>query len=141
MKTQSMKFNSSKGTMIIPPIFLLICSFTFMAYPLVGCTPTVYEPEVDIRIHNQTNETLEIFDIDYYITRIEPGGVEVWETAGIFPDYTITAKDMDGNTVYEITWTNDDMKGKEMYDVYLPPSENGAESSDNGTMSENITKE
>ncbi len=89
------------------------------------------EPGIDIRIHNQTDETLQIFiDGEVFIGDAIPGGEVVWGVARIFPHYTITAKDIDGEIVYTADFTRDDLKGKKTYDVYFPPLEDEAESSD-----------
>ncbi len=92
-------------------------------------------PKIDIRINNMTDGLLKIFiDGEYYLTTVKPRSTVVWYTDRIGGVYEITAKDMDGNTVYNVTWTIDDLDGKETYDVYLPPSENGAGVSDNLTL-------
>jgi hypothetical protein len=40
---------------------------------------------------------------------------------------------MEGNKVYVVTWTSDDLKDKETYDVYLPPAGTAKDDSDNVT--------
>ncbi len=105
-------------------IFLVAISSVFMA-----C-----EPLIDIRIHNQTDETLQIFiDSEVFIGNALPGGEVVWEIERIQPTYNITAKDMDGNALFTANFTRDDLKGKKTYDVYFPPLEDEAESSDTKT--------
>jgi len=97
-------------------------------------------PKIDIRINNMTDGLLKIFiDGEYYLTTVKPRSTVVWYTDRIGGVYEITAKDLDGNTVYNVTWTIDDLDGKEIYDVYLPPLEDGPESSDNFTGSDNTT--
>ena len=115
-------------------IFLTIISFYTVACLPEGCTPFPTEPVVDIKIHNQTNETLHIFiDGEVFIGKAFPGRTVVWETGSFYPEYKITAKDTDGNTLYIVTWTRDDVIDKETYDVYLPPPEKGTEQGDNAT--------
>ena len=113
-------------------VILLVAS----SFAIVACNIRIipYEPAINIRIHNQTDEALQIFiDGEVYIGRASPGGEVVWEIERNQPNYKITAKDMDGNTVYVVTWTRNDLKGKYTYDVYFPPKETETESSDNIT--------
>jgi len=87
-----------------------------------------------------TDEPLNIFiDGENFLTTVKSSSTVVWHRDRIGGVYEITAKDLDGNTVYIVTWTRDDMKDKETYDVYLPPSGKGIENSSNITESDNIT--
>ena len=124
-----------KSSIGITKIGFLLIFLLALSFAIVAC-----EPLITIRIHNQTDEILEIFiDGEVSIGMALPGDEVVWNTSGIFPDYTITAKDLDGNTAYILTWTRADMKGKDKYDVYLPPLRKGIENSGNTTESDNIT--
>lgn len=103
-------------------IFLLTISFAPVACT-GSCTILPIHPLIEISVHNQTDETLQIFfDGETFIGEALPGEEIKFETGAIFPDYEIVARDMDGNTVYVVAWTRDDLKGKETYDVYLPPT-------------------
>ena len=116
-----------KKCVILLGIALLIFLVTVSSV-LMAC-----EPSIDIIIHNQTDETLQIYSSiggDVFIGDALPQGEVVWTVERILPHYTITAKDMDGDVVYTIDFTRDDLKGKETYDVYFPPLEGEAESSD-----------
>jgi len=67
----------------------------FILLSLVACEPTI-----DIRIHNLTDEALNIFiDGEVYLDQAMPGEYVVWEIGIIYPYYEITAKDMYGNEV------------------------------------------
>ncbi len=118
-----MKPSVSKVRIGLLLIFLVTVSSVFMA-----C-----EPGINIRVHNQTAQTLKIFTGDTFIEDVLPGGEIDWEVVSILPKYTITAKDMDGNVLYTANYTRDDFKGKKTYDVYFPPLEDEGESSDNVT--------
>ncbi|MFC1989287.1 hypothetical protein ACFLVW_01790 [Chloroflexota bacterium] len=95
-----------------------------------GCEPMLY-----ITVHNQTDKTLQIFfDGETFIDNAAPREEVTSKIDGIYPKYKIVAKDMDGNVVYSVTFTQDDLKGKNYkYDVYFPPKETETESSDNVT--------
>lgn len=109
-------------------IFLLALSFA-----LVAC-PFPFEPAITIRVHNQTDKTLQIFYWDEtFIDNAVPGGEVKFEVDAILSKYKIIAKDMDGNVVYSVNFTGDDIKGKKTYDVYFPPKGKGVEHSDNVT--------
>ncbi|MFC1920430.1 hypothetical protein ACFLYQ_01745 [Chloroflexota bacterium] len=131
----------------VATVFLLLLSLFLSACILVGCDFNTYEPERGIRIQNNTNEVLEIFldgefnvDDEVYLGRVSPQDEVFWVTEALFLYDKVTAKDMDGNIVYVVTWTRDDTAGKETYDVYLPSEENEPEKTgDNVTISDNIT--
>ena len=73
------------------------------------------ESLIDITIHNQTDETLKIFiNSEVFLANALPGGEVVWEIERIQPRYNVTAKDMDGNTLYTADFTRDDLKGKKL---------------------------
>ena len=106
-------------------IGLLLILLVTVSSVLMACNAMI-----DIRIHNQTAQTLKIFRGGTFIEDILPGEEIVWEIASIYPNYRITAKDMDGKVLYTANYTRDDFKGKKTYDVYFPPLEDEAESSD-----------
>jgi len=108
--------------------FLLFFSVT-VSFILMAC-----EPGIDIRIHNGTDETLQIFiDDEVCIGEAPPGGEVVREIERIQPKYTFIAKDIDGNVLYTANYTRADFKGKKTFDVYFPPLEDESENSDNIT--------
>ena len=114
----------SKARIGLLLIFLVTASSVLMA-----CEPTLY-----ITVHNQTDETIQIFfDGETFIDKAIPGGEVKFKTAGIFSHYNVTAKDLDGNVVYSANFTRDDVKGKKTHDVYFPPKETKTENSDNVT--------
>ena len=89
----------------LSPVLLLLTSSLLMA-----C-----ESLIDITIHNQTDETLQIFIYsEVFLANALPGGEVVWEIERIQPRYNVTAKDMDGNTLYTADFTRDDLKGKKL---------------------------
>jgi len=117
---------SSSG--IVKTSFLLIFMVA-LSFALMACEPTLY-----ITVHNQTDETLQIFlDGETFIDKAIPGGEVKFKTAGIFSHYNVTAKGIDGNLLYTANFTRDDLKGKKTYDVYFPPMETDTENSDNVT--------
>jgi hypothetical protein len=76
-------------------IFLMTLSLIFGA-----C-----EPLVEIKIHNETNQTLRIFTGETFIESAAPGKKVNWEIETIYDEYEISAKDMAENTVYAKTFT------------------------------------
>ena len=103
----------------------------FMTLPLAfgAC-----EPALIIYVQNQTDETLQIFHGDeVFVGEAVPGGEVTYKTDGIYPDYIVTVKDTDGNTVYIANFTQDDLKGKRMYRIVIPPTGKSVEPSDNVT--------
>jgi len=112
---------------VMPTVIILI----FLL--LTGSILMACEPLIDISIHNETDETLQIYigvGGDVFIGDALPQGEVVWSVVRILPHYTITAKDMDGNVLYTANFTRDDLRGKKTYDVYFPPLEGEVESSD-----------
>ncbi|MFC1991895.1 hypothetical protein ACFLVC_04160 [Chloroflexota bacterium] len=81
------------------------------------------KPGLTVRVHNQANETLQIFwEGEVFVAEIVPGVEVEFLADGRYSQYKVTAKDTDGNTVYVATWTRDDIKNKNYkYDVYFPP--------------------
>ncbi len=107
-------------------ILLVTLSFTLGACFLPG------QPMLYITVHNQTDETLRIFNDYVFIDNAAPKGEVKFELPGIFAKYKIVAKDMEGNVAFATTFTRDDIIVKNYrYDVYFPPTGKDAESSDN----------
>ena len=114
-------------------MFLAALSFVFGACGLKGCIQ-IGTPAITVIVHNQTSETLQIFlDDEVFVGEAIPGGELKFRTHGVSADYIITAKDVDGNRVYETGFTYDALKSERSYDVYFPPKETETESSDNVT--------
>ncbi|MBI4187682.1 MAG: hypothetical protein HY529_00575 [Chloroflexi bacterium] len=97
--------------------------FLFILLVTISLGIMACEPMLIVRVHNQADETLQIFlDDEVFIAEIIPGVEVTFKTDGIHSQYTVTAKDKDGNTVYVATWTKDDFINKGYkYDVYFPP--------------------
>lgn len=105
--------------------FLLIC-LVAISLTIGACSCFLpMEPGLTIRVHNQTDKMLKIYDGDSYVGDIAPQGeLKYFITA--FPPYKVTAKDAEGNVVYSANFTQKDLvKGRGLgyeYDVYFPPS-------------------
>ena len=109
-----------------PSNFRLMALFLLFVFAIAvfasACKPFMGEPLVEIRVHNQTDEILNIFnDGEVFVGQAIPGGGVMFELESIYPEYEITAKDMNGNMVYSASFTRDDIKGEKTYDVYFPP--------------------
>jgi len=107
-------FNSTAKTVLSLLFFVILTS-------AVGACIPVIEPALDITVHNQTNETLQIFFGAADIGQVAPGSNIKFTTGANLPFYDIIAKDTNGNIVYSVNFTQDDLKGKRRYDVYFPP--------------------
>jgi hypothetical protein len=85
------------------------------------------EPGLTVRVHNQADKTLKIYDNrGGYVGDIAPQG-ELTYYRFAFPPYKVTAKDAEGNVVYSASFTQKDLTkvggvGYE-YDVYIPPKQ------------------
>jgi len=122
-----MKSSGSKAK--IGALFILL---VILSFALGACWGL---PTLHITVHNQTDETLQIFNRgELFIGAVVPGGEVKFETGAIYPHYSITAKDVDGNTVYTANFTQDDIAKKNYkYDVYFPAKVAETENSDNIT--------
>ena len=94
--------------------FLLIFLAAF-SFALGAC-----EPLVTIRIHNQTNETLKIFTGDTFIDSAAPGKEVNWEIETIYNAYQISAKNIDGSTIYSKLFTREELRINN-WRVVMPP--------------------
>ncbi len=103
-------------------IFLMTLSLIFGA-----C-----EPLVEIKIRNETDQTLRIFTGNTFIDSAAPGREVIWEIESIYPKYNIIAKDMDGNSIYAKTFTQEELK-RNKWRVVIPPTAKSVEQSDNVT--------
>ena len=119
-----------KSSVSIARVGLLSILFTTLSFALMACEPMLY-----ITVHNQTDNTLQIFHGgEVFVGEAVPKGEITYQTDGIYSHYTVTAKDLDGNVVYSANFTRDDIVNKNYkYDVYFPPKETETESSDNAT--------
>lgn len=106
--------------------FLLIFVVT-VSLTLVACRELVI-----IRIHNQTDETLQIFTDDAFIGEAVGGGQLKWKIEYYHPTYKIIAKDTDGNTVYAKTFTREELI-RNKWRVVIPPTAKGTQQTDNTT--------
>lgn len=104
------------------------------------------EPSLEITVHNQTDETLMIFNSDtlvgnavpeenIFIGNAIPGEKVKFYTGRIYPGVhdIIIAKDLEGNVVYSANLTGEDLERKRTYRVVIPPMAKGVEQSDNVT--------
>ncbi|MBI4188784.1 MAG: hypothetical protein HY529_06225 [Chloroflexi bacterium] len=105
-----------KSFVRIARIALLLLFLVILSLALVAC-----EPMLTIRVHNQTDETFQIFFFDKLIGKAASRGEVIFEQIGILPKYKIVAKDINGNIVYTANFTRRDVSGKKTYDVYFPP--------------------
>jgi len=103
-------------------IWFLLFFLVTVSFILMACNAMI-----DIRIHNQTDQTLKIYTGDAIIGNAFPGERIVWEIENFQPKYNIIAKDIDGNVLYTANYTRDDFKGKKTFDVYFPPLEDESE--------------
>ena len=87
---------------------------------------TACEPLVTIRVENDTDEMLRIFNDDVFVDDASPQGEVRYQTEVIYPRYITVAEDMEGNIVFKAEFTRDDVSGKETYKVTLPPMGKGA---------------
>ena len=92
----------------------------FMTLPLAfgAC-----EPSLTIIVSNQTNEPLRIYHGgEVFVGEAIPGGEVTYKTWGNLSQYNVQAKDNDRNTVYSVNFTSDDVKGKRMHRIVVPPT-------------------
>ena len=94
-----MKLHRDVAKIVFPIILLAVLSLA----------PVACEPLVTIRIHNQTDKTLNIFTGETFIESAAPGKKVNWEIETIYYEYEISAKDMAGNTVYAKTFTREEL--------------------------------
>ena len=100
--------------------FLLTLTLALGTCGLTGCID-YGTPIITIIVHNQTDETLQIFlDGEVFVGEAVPGGEMQFKTVGVSGDYIITAKDIEGNRVYDTGFTYVG-RSKRTYHVYFPP--------------------
>lgn len=111
--------------------FILLC-LVLLLLLAVPFFMSACEPSITIRVQNQTDKALEIFNDDVLIGIAVPGGEVKYELAVIFSHYVVIARDMDGNLVYSKVFTREDMV-RNKWRVVIPPTAKNIEQSDNAT--------
>ncbi len=119
-----MKYNG------IGKIGIILISLLVPVFTIIACSQEDYSgeyvPGIDIKVHNQTDETLQIFiweGEEYLKGTVNPGKVLVFGRIRDLPWSQLIAKDMDGNEIYSVIWHPSDYDdNKTYYDVYLPPN-------------------
>ena len=112
-----------------------IAKIVFLVLALVTLSAVISacEPLITIRVQNQTNQSIQIFNDDVFIDTAVPGGEVKYDLPAIFPDYIVVAKDAEGNVVYTANFTRRDISGKKIYSVVIPPTAKASQQSGNAT--------
>ena len=104
----------------------LLLIFIVIALTLIACSL------VTLRVHNETDKTLQIFRNGVFIGQTAPGGEATSEIERYYSHYEIIAKDLDGNIIYSKTFVREEIE-EIGFRVVIPPKEIKTESSDNIT--------
>ncbi|MFC2014823.1 hypothetical protein ACFLUP_02395 [Chloroflexota bacterium] len=117
-------------------LFAFFIVFTIIAILVVYLTrPSGYEGDfTTFIIQNQTTETLQIYGDNLFQGKAIPGDVVKFETLTSYSETSIIAKNLNGEKVFEINLTPDDLHGKSQYRVVIPPDVKPSEPSDNATQ-------
>ena len=110
-------------------IFLLVLSV------ILSSTFGACEPKINIRVCNNTDETLQIFFGDTFIDTVVPDNEVKFETLAYDPkeEYPIIAKSESENIVYSKTFSITELK-RNKYRVVIQATLDSQEQSDNVTV-------
>ncbi len=110
-----------KSSGVMTKIVVLLILLLAISLALSACVPE--EPGITITVHNQTDQTLKIFEREACMGDAVPGGEIIFPYPVTGLGLDIIAKDTEGNVVYTENLTYGDVSGKKTLDVYFPPKE------------------
>ncbi len=121
---------------MIKKAFLLVLGIVFTVVVAVSIFLAItfrMEPEViNIGIQNQSNMILQIYEESLLRGKVLPSEMLKFETVkggGLY----FVAKDMNGEKIFETSFTRDELRGKKEYLIVIPPGVKPLEPSNNAT--------